>query len=163
VTDIDVAASAEDRRWLAKAIDLSRRCSPSFAAFSVGAIIVNGAGEEVSWGYSREVGKIHAEESALAKLAASGALPMPAATLYTSLEPCSARASRPMSCAQLILAAEIPRVVFAWREPALFVPDCQGAEFLLAHNVIVVELTELADSAIGANRHLPGVGHGVGH
>ena len=44
---------------------------PSTTAFSVGAVIVDAAGEEIAWGYSRETDDhVHAEESALAKLAA---------------------------------------------------------------------------------------------
>ena len=64
-------------------------------------------------------------------------------TLYSSLEPCSARASRPRTCTELILAAGIGRVVFAWREPAIFV-EGRGAELLHAAGVEVVELPELA-------------------
>ncbi len=45
----------------------------------------------------------------------------PGTTVYSSLEPCSARASRPRTCTELILAAGVQRVVFAWREPAVFV------------------------------------------
>ena len=42
------------------------------------------------------------------------------ATLYSSLEPCRFRASRPRSCADLIIAAGIGRVVIAWLEPPVF-------------------------------------------
>ena len=62
------------------------------------------------------------------------------------MEPCSTRASRPRSCTQLILAAGITRVVFAWREPSIFV-DGRGAELLAAAGVEVVEVPELADAA----------------
>ncbi len=59
-----------DRHWLAAAIDLSRRCSPSRTAFSVGAILVGAAGEVIATGYSREVGPMdHAEEVALGRAA----------------------------------------------------------------------------------------------
>ena len=73
--------------------------------------------------------------------------------MYTSLEPCSARASRPRSCTELILAAGIPRVVFAWREPSIFV-DCVGAETLRAAARTVIELPELADQVREINAHL---------
>jgi diaminohydroxyphosphoribosylaminopyrimidine deaminase/5-amino-6-(5-phosphoribosylamino)uracil reductase len=75
------------------------------------------------------------------------------ATLYSSLEPCSVRASRPRTCTELILAAGMRRVVFAWREPAVFV-DCQGAEILAAAGVEVVELPEFAAVARSVNAHL---------
>jgi pyrimidine deaminase RibD-like protein len=79
------------------------------------------------------------------------------ATLYSSLEPCSARASRPLSCTELIVAAVIAQVVFAWREPELFVHG-EGAERLRTAEVAeveVVELGELADAARVVNLHLP--------
>ncbi len=75
------------------------------------------------------------------------------ATLYSSLEPCSTRASRPRSCTELIVATSIPRIVFAWREPDLFV-DCQGAELLRAAGREVVEISELAHLVRRTNQHL---------
>jgi diaminohydroxyphosphoribosylaminopyrimidine deaminase/5-amino-6-(5-phosphoribosylamino)uracil reductase len=93
--------------------------------------------------------KEHAEEAALATLDTVPA----GATVYSSLEPCTVRASRPRTCTQLIIAAGIARVVFAWREPSLFV-ECDGAERLRAAGVEVVELGELADAAREPNRHL---------
>jgi diaminohydroxyphosphoribosylaminopyrimidine deaminase/5-amino-6-(5-phosphoribosylamino)uracil reductase len=49
--------------------------------------------------------------------------------LYTSMEPCSIRKSRFVSCTQLIVAAGIRRVVLAMREPPIIV-DCKGVEQL---------------------------------
>jgi hypothetical protein len=86
-----VVASAADRGWLARAIDLSRRCPPSQTAYAVGAIIVAADGAALAAGYSRETSPHdHAEEVALAKLgpAAPG---LGSATLYSSLEPCRFR------------------------------------------------------------------------
>jgi diaminohydroxyphosphoribosylaminopyrimidine deaminase/5-amino-6-(5-phosphoribosylamino)uracil reductase len=145
-----------DRRWLERAVALSRRCPPASGAYSVGAVIVgDGDGEEIAYGFSREVDdRVHAEESALAKIPADDAR-LPAATLYSTLEPCSQRASRPRTCTQLILDARIRRVVIAWREPALFVADCRGVELLAAAGVAVVELPDLAEQARAVNSHLP--------
>ncbi|HEX5569186.1 MAG TPA: dCMP deaminase [Streptomyces sp.] len=143
-----------DRRWLALAVRQAHLCPPSRSAFSVGAVIVDGSGRELSRGHSREADPVvHAEESALAKLT-PGDPRLRRATLYSSLEPCSRRASRPCSCTQLILAAGIPRVVIAWREPDLFVTDCQGEEILAEAGVVVVECPEMAESAKAPNRHL---------
>jgi pyrimidine deaminase RibD-like protein len=75
------------------------------------------------------------------------------ATIYSSLEPCSTRASRPRSCTELILASSISRIVFAWREPGLFV-DCQGAELLRAAGRQVVEVPDLAHLVRRTNGHL---------
>lgn len=147
-------ATAADRQWMRLAIDLAHLCPPSEGAYSVGAVIVDEDGHEISRGYSRETDPhVHAEESALAKLP-TGDPRLPRATIYSTLEPCSKRKSRPLPCAQLILNAGIPRVVIAWREPSLFVADCQGYELLTAAGVTGVELPDLADAAMAPNRHL---------
>ncbi|GAA1197998.1 diaminohydroxyphosphoribosylaminopyrimidine deaminase/5-amino-6-(5-phosphoribosylamino)uracil reductase [Kitasatospora gansuensis] len=145
-----------DADWLARAVELSRLCPFSETAFSVGAVIVGADGELLSEGYSRETDeKVHAEESALAKLPADDPR-LRTATVYSSLEPCGERASRPRTCAQLIIAAGVPRVVLAWREPDLFVTGCQGTALLAAAGVEVVELPELAEAAREVNAHLLG-------
>ncbi len=167
-----------DRYWLRAAIALSVRCPPSATAFSVGAILVAGTGDVIATGFSREEDRRdHAEEVALRRAAAgdgpAGAGPAgsgpagdgpagsgPAGlaraglTLYSSLEPCVRRASRPVTCAELTLAAGIRRVAIAWREP-LFVPG-GGAAWLSGRGVTVVEYPDLAAAARAANRHLTG-------
>jgi diaminohydroxyphosphoribosylaminopyrimidine deaminase/5-amino-6-(5-phosphoribosylamino)uracil reductase len=143
-----------DGRWLARAVDLARRCPPSDTAFSVGAVIVAADGETVlAEGWSRASDpRDHAEEAALRALA-HGDPALAGATVYSSLEPCSVRASRPRTCTQLILEAGIRRVVYAWREPAVFV-DCQGAELLSAAGVTVIERPDLAAGVRAVNAHL---------
>ncbi len=148
-----LSQSAVDQHWLGVAIDESRRCPASATAFSVGAVIVDASGHEISRGYSRQNDPhVHAEESALSTVDLTDPR-LPGATIYSSLEPCSARASRPASCTALIVAAGIPRVVYAWREPALFV-NGEGAEELHAAGVDVVEVPELADRVRAVNAHL---------
>lgn len=145
---------AIDHAWMTRAIELSRKCPPAAGAFNVGAIIVGADGTEISNGYSRESDPhVHAEESALAKLPPDDPR-LTTATLYSTLEPCSERRSRPLPCARLIIAARIPRVVIAWREPDLFVADCQGVELLTAAGAEVVEMPDLAPSARAVNAHL---------
>jgi diaminohydroxyphosphoribosylaminopyrimidine deaminase / 5-amino-6-(5-phosphoribosylamino)uracil reductase len=137
-----------------RALELARRCPPSATAYSVGAVIVGADGRKLASGYSRDRDShAHAEESAIAVLAADEAR-LSAATIYSTLEPCSVRTSRPRSCTELILAAGIGRVVFAWREPGLFVADCQGYELLSRAGVEVTELPELAGRAQQINAHL---------
>ncbi|GAA5083966.1 pyrimidine deaminase RibD-like protein [Thermocatellispora tengchongensis] len=147
--------SAEDLRRLRLATDLAALCPPSRTAFSVGALIVAADGTELSRGHSREGGDphVHAEEAALAKLAPDDPR-LATATIYSSLEPCCRRASRPRPCAELIIAAGIRRVVIAWREPDTFVSDCQGARVLAEAGVTVVELPALAEAARAPNAHL---------
>jgi diaminohydroxyphosphoribosylaminopyrimidine deaminase/5-amino-6-(5-phosphoribosylamino)uracil reductase len=147
-------SGTDDVRWMRRAIELAHRCEPVPGAYSVGAVVVDSSGAEIAYGFSRETDpQVHAEESALAKLPAHDPR-LRTATIYSTLEPCSQRASRPSPCARLILAAGIPRVVIAWREPSLFVADCIGAELLASGGVEVVELTGLADAAMEPNRHL---------
>ena len=150
-----MSAPAADRAWLLRAIELSTHCPPSAEAYSVGAVVVAADGRELASGYSRDTHPtVHAEESALARLA-PGTPQLWRATLYTSLEPCSRRRSRARSCTDLVLAAGLGRVVLAWREPDLFVADCRGSELLAAGGVAVVEVPECAPAALAANRHLP--------
>ncbi|MER5809893.1 dCMP deaminase [Streptomyces sp. NPDC002033] len=145
-----------DYEWMKTAIELSHSCPPAEGAFSVGAIVLNASGEEVARGYSREGGDlhVHAEEAALAKVSSAQ---LRGGTIYTSLEPCSQRRSRPLSCTQHILRSGLSRVVVAWREPSYFVDDCQGVEMLTAAGITVVEIPELAQAARAANGHLPGL------
>jgi diaminohydroxyphosphoribosylaminopyrimidine deaminase/5-amino-6-(5-phosphoribosylamino)uracil reductase len=146
-----------DVRWLRHAIELSRECAPSLTAYSVGAVVVDAAGRDIASGYSRDTGpSVHAEESALARLAPDDPR-LATATLYSTLEPCTERRSGPRPCADLILAAGIPQVVIAWREPTLFVADCTGVERLRAAGVTVVEIPELEGAAKAVNQHLPGI------
>jgi pyrimidine deaminase RibD-like protein len=137
-----------------RAIELAHLCPPAARAFSVGAVIIDEDGQEIAWGYSRESDpRVHAEESALSKLR-RGDPRLGTATLYSTLEPCSHRASRPTPCTRLILDAGIRRVVIAWLEPNLFVEDCVGVRMLTEHGAEVTQLTELAEAAMEPNRHL---------
>jgi diaminohydroxyphosphoribosylaminopyrimidine deaminase / 5-amino-6-(5-phosphoribosylamino)uracil reductase len=146
--------SQDDERWMRAAIALAWRCPPSETAYSVGAVIVAADGTALSRGFSRENDPVvHAEESALGKLS-PGDPRLPGATIYSTLEPCSQRKSRPRTCTQLIIASGIGRVVIAWREPSLFVADCQGYELLAQAGLDVTELPDLATEAAAPNRHL---------
>jgi pyrimidine deaminase RibD-like protein len=149
-------ANEADRWWLREAISLSGRCRPSQTAFCVGAILVSAEGTALATGYSREGGPHdHAEEAALAKLGPAARPGLAAATLYSSLEPCRSRASRPRPCAELIIEAGIGRVVIAWLEPPVFVPG-GGALALREAGITVVEIPELAAGARAVNAGLLG-------
>ncbi|MEU6182028.1 dihydrofolate reductase family protein [Streptomyces coeruleorubidus] len=146
---------AADHHWLALACELAAQCPQSDTAFSVGAVVVAADGTELARGHSREGGDpvVHAEEAALAK--ADPADPrLSGATIYSSLEPCARRASRPAPCARLILDAGVRRVVMAWREPDTFVAAADGSGVLAAGGVEVVVLPEHEERAKAPNRHL---------
>jgi diaminohydroxyphosphoribosylaminopyrimidine deaminase/5-amino-6-(5-phosphoribosylamino)uracil reductase len=147
--------TGHDDHWMNLAVDLAWQCPPSSSAYCVGAVIVGPDGGELSRGYSRENDpRVHAEEAALGKLADDDPR-LAGATIYSTLEPCSQRSSRPLSCAQLIIASGIRRIVLAWREPSLFVADCQGYELLERAGLEVTELPEFTERAKAPNRHLP--------
>lgn len=144
-----------DAYWLRRTVELSEHCPPSETAFSVGAVVVAADGTLLGQGYSRrDDPHDHAEEVALREIE-GGDPRLAGATLYSSLEPCSSRASRTRACSTLILATPVPRVVFAWREPELFI-DCDGAERLRAAGRTVVERPDLAGGVRAANAHLLG-------
>jgi len=143
-------ATKADRDWLGEAIELSRRCPPSATAFAVGALVVAGDGTVLATGYSRESAPHdHAEEAVLAKLDPADPR-LAGATLYSSLEPCRFRASRPRPCAELIIEAGLRRVVMAWREPPVFAPG-EGAALLAEAGITVVEIADLAAQARAVN------------
>ena len=142
-----------DHRFLRWAVELSRLSPPSASAFSVGAVVVAADGQVLATGFSREQEEHdHAEEVALRKLDPDDPR-LRQATIYSSLVPCGARASRAVTCVQHILAAGVPRVVFAWREPPIFAAG-DGAEQLRAAGVTVTELPALAPRAQAVNAHL---------
>ncbi|GHD84767.1 dihydrofolate reductase family protein [Streptomyces naganishii] len=146
-----------DRHWLRVACELAAQCPPSRTAFSVGAVVVAADGTELARGHSREAGDpvTHAEEAALAKVDPADAR-LAGATVYSSLEPCARRASRPRPCARLILDAGVRRVVTAWREPDTFVQGADGTGVLAAGGAEVVVVPEFEEAAKEPNRHLVG-------
>ncbi|MFJ4690708.1 dihydrofolate reductase family protein [Streptomyces sp. NPDC088766] len=147
--------AAADRHWLALACGLAAACPPSRTAFSVGAVVVAADGTELARGHSREAGDpvVHAEEAALAKTDPADPR-LAGATVYSSLEPCARRSSRPAPCARLILDAGVRRVVTAWREPDTFVADADGSGLLAAAGADVVVLPEYEERAKAPNGHL---------
>ncbi|MFE4666052.1 dihydrofolate reductase family protein [Streptomyces sp. NPDC056716] len=148
---------AADRHWLRLACALAADCPPSRTAFSVGAVVVAEDGTELARGHSREGADpvVHAEEAALAKIDPADPR-LPGATVYSSLEPCARRASRPRPCARLILDAGVRRVVTAWREPDTFVAAADGTGLLTTSGATVVVLPEYEQQAKSPNAHLLG-------
>lgn len=148
-----VSADDRDRALLRRAIELSHLCPPSATAFSVGCVIADRDREVIAEGYSRrDDPHDHAEETALRDLEPDDER-LEGATLYSSLEPCGRRASRPRPCAELILGTPIPRIVYAWSEPSLFV-EATGAERLAVSGRTVVHVADLTGAATAANAHL---------
>jgi riboflavin biosynthesis pyrimidine reductase/pyrimidine deaminase RibD-like protein len=145
---------APDDRHLAEACVLTERCPPSASAFSVGCVVVADDGSVLGSGWSRRHDPLdHAEEGVLRDLADDPRLP--GATLYSSLEPCGQRASRPDSCATLIERAGVARVVYAWREPPEFVAIPSGIEALERAGITTTHLPRWAPLARRTARSAP--------
>lgn len=142
-----------NEKLLLKAIELSRLCPPSNKAFSVGAIIVNAEGKQVSSSYSRErVDNEHAEERAIKKALEQNS-DLHGCTICSSLEPCHPRLSGKTSCTDLIIQSGISRVVFALSEPTTFV-ICHGTTRLKEHGIEVLVLSQLASLVEQINEHV---------
>lgn len=141
-----------DVALLMRAIDISENCPPSKTAFSVGCIVKTRGGEMFA-GYSRETSPLnHAEEEAIIKAHVAGA-DLEGATLYSSMEPCSTRASKPVSCSEIIIREKIGRVVYAYREPDHFV-RCEGTAMLRRADIEVCVMPLFAPRVILVNAHL---------
>ena len=130
-----------DPDWMGQAIALGVAARGSTAPNpNVGCVIVKG-GALVGRGATRPGGRPHAEAVALAEAGdqADGA------TLFTTLEPCAHASDRGPTCASLIAAAGIARVVIAIEDPDPCTAG-QGAAMLRAAG-IDVSIGEGADAA----------------
>lgn len=106
-------AAADDARWMAAAAALAARARPkSRPNPAVGAIIVRG-GIVVGRGWTQAGGRPHAEAMALEQAGADAE----GATLYVTLEPCAHRSDRGPSCAGLVAASGLARVVIGCEDP----------------------------------------------
>jgi pyrimidine deaminase RibD-like protein len=149
------------RHWLGRAIELSRQCPADNPSFAVGAVIVGRGDHLVTAGYTLELGTgWHAEEIAIHK-ARERDLDLGGCTLYSSLEPCSIRLSGKRPCVERIIEAGIARVVFALREPPVFVV-CEGGAILASRGVEVIHLAELGPAVEAINRRIIRGGIGPG-
>lgn len=142
----------EDLRRLRQAIAESRRCTPCTSSYCVGAVVVTVAGE-VFTGYTHETSSTHhAEQEAVAKALAAGAV-LQGGAIYSSMEPCSTRRSEPESCTELIIRHGFAHAAFALYEPDCFV-CCRGAQTLREAGVEVRVYPELGADVRTVNAHL---------
>jgi len=128
-----------DATWIVEAARLGEAARGRTAPNpNVGCVIVGADGQHVASGATAPGGRPHAEAVALAE-AGEGARK---ATLYTTLEPCAHPSERGPTCAALIPAAGIARVVVGVEDPDPRTAG-QGVDMLRAAGVAV----ELIDSA----------------
>jgi 5-amino-6-(5-phosphoribosylamino)uracil reductase len=120
--------------------------------YSVGAVVVTMDGQEFD-GHTGETDPLnHAEEEAIAKAVAAG-VDLKGATIYSSMEPCSTRASKPVSCSQLIIEHGFRRLVFGLREPDRFV-NGTGAQMLSDAGIEILEIPMFGTEVARINAHI---------
>lgn len=133
-----------DWRWMGAALALaSRGIGLSTPNPSVGCVLVND-GRVVARGHTSAGGRPHAEAAALtaAGPAARGA------TAYVTLEPCAHHSQRGPSCADVLIAAGIARVVVAALDPDSRT-NGEGAARLRAAGISVVTGVRAAEAEAG--------------
>ncbi len=141
-----------DCNYILRAMDNSLNSYASAARYRVGAVVVTTDGGEFE-GYTGETApENHAEEEAIAKALAAGAN-LKGATIYSTIEPCTKRGSKPESCTDLIICHGMGRAVFALREPDRFV-RCEGVRKLVAAGIEVTEMAAYAPDVIRINSHV---------
>lgn len=143
--------SSADKQYLMEAIEQSRLCKPQAGNYSVGAVLVTD--ERIFHGYTHQSApNNHAEEEVIAQALEAG-VSMHGATIYSSIEPCSTRKSKPRSCSQLIIDHGIARVVYALAEPTLFV-NCNGTDMLREAGIEVDYIASMGGYVREVNSHL---------
>ena len=144
--------TSEDIARLTEAIEVSRNCTPCPSCYRVGAVIVTADGQHFT-GYTHESSATHhAEQEAIAKALKTGA-DLRGGSIYSSMEPCSKRASEPESCTEQILRYGFKHVAFALYEPGCFV-KCHGAARLRDAGVDLRVYPELGCKVEEINAHL---------
>jgi diaminohydroxyphosphoribosylaminopyrimidine deaminase/5-amino-6-(5-phosphoribosylamino)uracil reductase len=134
-----------DLAFMRRALDLAAQQLGKVAPNpSVGCVLVR-AGVIVGEGATGNGGRPHAEEIAIAQAGSKSH----GAIAYVTLEPCAARSTGVASCASLLLAAKVARIVIACEEPNPL--SARGAELLRA-NGVSVEIGVLREDAAHLNR-----------
>ena len=142
----------QDAKYMAMAVAASKNSMPCTTSYRVGAVIVTRDGE-VFTGYTHETDPAnHAEEEAILK-AHKAKASLAGGSIYSSMEPCSTRRSKSMSCTQLIIREGFARVIYALKEPPCFV-NCNGDELLRKAGIEVCTLPEFVPDVEDINAHI---------
>ena len=137
-------------KQMKEAIKVAEACT-NIEWYGVGCIITSPEGEVICSSYTNELsdenGKgLHAEEGAIEK-AREQNLSLKDCTLYSTLEPCSIRASGKEPCVSKILSTELSCVVYGAKEPydSKLGIKCEGDKILRENGIKVVYLEEIAE------------------
>lgn len=152
--DLKSNISTAHALMMEEALEVAERCK-DIEWYGVGCVIVNSQGAIISTGYTGELleeGKMrHAEDIAISKAIEGGLFPgNQGAVLYSTLEPCSIRASGKTPCCQHIIRCGIKTVIYGAREPydeALGIV-CEGDSLLTSAGVQVIHLREYEDRCL---------------
>lgn len=132
-----------DETMMARAIELARsQLGKTAPNPPVGCVVVKD-GEVVGEAATANGGRPHAEELALPQAGDTAR----GAVAYVTMEPCGARSSGRISCAQRLIEAGVERVVIACQDPSPFAAG-RGVERLRGAG-LQVELGVLAAEADG--------------
>jgi diaminohydroxyphosphoribosylaminopyrimidine deaminase / 5-amino-6-(5-phosphoribosylamino)uracil reductase len=104
--------TANDERFMRRALALATRGPATGVNPQVGCVLVNDAGEVVAEGWHRGVGTAHAEVDALSKVADATGL-----TAVVTLEPCN-HTGHTGPCSEALIAAGVSRVVYSVADPS---------------------------------------------
>ena len=126
--------------------------------YGVGCVIVDSAGNEIASGHTGELldasGAFrHAEDAAIVKAEAAGVdFRSGPYLLYSTLEPCSLRASGKEPCVKRIISVGISAVVYGAKEP--YEPSlkivCEGDAQLRAAGITVLWLKEFENECLAS-------------
>jgi pyrimidine deaminase RibD-like protein len=138
-----------------QAIALSYQSPVQDKRYRVGAIIVDERTQGIlSTGFTGETIPIaHAEEVAFGKIAAKDRPALRQSILYSTMEPCSQRASAPKSCTQIIIESGIKKVAYGFYEPDHFVL-CDGAALLKKAGIDLIYIPNYVDEIRKINAHI---------
>lgn len=143
--------------FMLKALSVAENCR-DIEWYGVGCVIIGPNDEVLSTGYTGELqesdGKYrHAEDIAIEK-ALSNNVDLNNVTLYSTLEPCSIRASAKTPCVRHIIQNGIKKVVIGAKEPyepALGIV-CNGTNELSESGVEVIFLSDFEDRCLKSAR-----------
>lgn len=134
-------SQTDDRRFMGRAIELAAaQLGQTAPNPPVGCVLVKD-GQVLAEGATARGGRPHAEEQAVPAAGETAR----GATAYVTMEPCGARSSGRLSCAQRLIEAGVTRVVVACQDPSPFAAG-RGVEKLRAAG-LDVELGVMAEEA----------------
>ncbi len=146
-------ASAVDIDFIKQAIEVSKNSPAKPTCFRVGAILADKEYKFIASGYTLEFGEGWHAEAVVIKKAKDAGIKTEGAIIYSSLEPCSVRASGKKDCSALLIENDIAQVFYALAEPPIFV-TCEGNKKLQEAKIKVEKINGFDQAVKDINAHL---------